>query len=496
MKNLVTILFFCIFVSSVLSSRTLKVGEGYEYTSIAAAAALAQPGDSILLYDEIITQGEYIANLKGSENKYIYIMSGLYKNVLFQGSSTAIQFTDIEYVKFKNLSFQGQTANGVNIDDGGDYSTPSRFISFDSCIWYGMNASGNNDCLKLSGLDYFHIQDCNFKYSSEGGSFIDMVGCHNGIIEKCRFINGGSNCIQAKGGTSLMEIRRNEFINGGQRAVNIGGSTGMEFFRPLDAEYEAMHIGVYSNIFWGATAAAGFVGAYQCFFHQNTVVNPEKWSLRILQENNDIQLGQCSNNSVMNNIFYFSDAAASPAINIGPNTIPESFFFSNNLWYNYQTPEGDYPNIPNTEFSGIYGLDPLFTSLLDPNLKPMQNSPAIGGGTWQFLTQPDFFGNDYTEPVTIGAINGNIIVSVENNNLQNIKFYPQPAKDFLNVETEIDNLEKIQIINLKGEILLNRENSLIESLHFNLSDFSSGIYFIKFTFKNKKVSTYPLYIVK
>jgi len=58
--------------------------------------------------------------------------------------------------------------------------------------------SGNNDLLKLSGLDYFEIRNCEFRNGAEGGSGIDMVSCHHGIIQGNHFENLGSNSIQCK----------------------------------------------------------------------------------------------------------------------------------------------------------------------------------------------------------------------------------------------------------------------------------------------------------
>jgi len=42
--------------------------------------------------------------------------------------------------------------------------------------------------------------------------------------------------VQAKGGTSEVVIQACTFLGAGQRAINVGGSTGLEFFRPRDAD--------------------------------------------------------------------------------------------------------------------------------------------------------------------------------------------------------------------------------------------------------------------
>lgn len=496
MRNLFVIIMIAVLVICDLQSRVITVGSGKDYPQLTQAAQNAMPGDTILLFDSPITQGQYISDLKGTAENPIVISSGLSENVLFLGSSTGLQFSDIEYITLQNLSFEAQTGNGMNIDDGGDYSSPTHHITIENCIWYGMDATGNNDCLKMSGVDDFFIRNCKFSNGAAGGSMIDMVGCHNGLIEINRFSDGGSNCIQAKGGCREITIRRNEFIRGGQRSINIGGSTGMEFFRPLNSNFEAGSITVHSNIFWGSTAPVAFVGARYCKVFNNTIINPEKWSLRILQENNDAQLVKCSDNSVINNIFYFSNVATNPAVNIGPNTLPETFIFKNNLWYNYQNPGGNYPNLPVEESDGIVGQDPLFLSLNDSNLTPNSNSPTIGNGSVEFAFQRDFFGKTFTEPVTIGAINGNPGTTVEIEYFNGIKVYPQPARNQLTIEKGNNRISEIILYDLNGTELEKYKVSGILTHSINLKKFSSGTYFIKLIGGNNKFQIIPVNISK
>ncbi len=79
----------------------------------------------------------------------------------------------------------------------------------------------NNDCLKLSGANDYWVLDSEFRNCSLGGSGIDMVGCHDGLIARNRFVGGG-NAIQTKGGSENVEIRGNRFVQNDGRAVNLG----------------------------------------------------------------------------------------------------------------------------------------------------------------------------------------------------------------------------------------------------------------------------------
>ena len=61
-----------------------------------------------------------------------------------------------------------------------------------------------------------------------------------------------------------------------------------EFFRPplstTGANFEARNIRVVANVFVGGTVPIAFVGCVDCLAANNTIVDPENWILRILQE--------------------------------------------------------------------------------------------------------------------------------------------------------------------------------------------------------------------
>src|SRR6185295_6848225 len=100
---------------------------------------------------------------------------------------------------------------------------------------------GNCDGIKLSGVDEFRVASCTVEgWGTGGGSAIDMVGCHDGVVESNNFLGASGagestssgNGVQTKGGSANIVIRRNRFENAGARAINIGGSTGRQYFRP------------------------------------------------------------------------------------------------------------------------------------------------------------------------------------------------------------------------------------------------------------------------
>jgi hypothetical protein len=271
--------------------------------------------------------------------------------------------------------------------------------------------------LKLSGVDDYYVHDSSFGYCGGGfsGSGIDHVGCHDGQIQGNYFEEMSGNAIQTKGGSENITIHGNWIVNGGQRAFNIGGSTDFEYFRPslstTQPNYEARNIRVTANLIEGSVAPLAFVGAVDSLAVNNTVIDPDNWLLRILQEtitSGGYEFLPCADNTVANNLFYFSRSELSVHVNIGPNTAPDTFTFSNNLWYAYDNPGQSQPNLPVAETDGIIGQDPQLVNPAGGDYHLQNTSPAIGNGLSAFGVLFDFGGLPYNVPPSIGAFEGNL----------------------------------------------------------------------------------------
>jgi hypothetical protein len=402
-----TYLLSSLFFLQNLSATTLHIGSGFPYANFEQAASVALPGDTILFHAGTHLGGQYVANLQGTPENWIYIKNASGEAAILNGGNNAIQLTDPAYLHISGLIFQHQTGNGMNIDDGGNYATPAHHIIFDDCTFRDMSADGNNDLLKLSGLDDFQIINCTFLNGADGGSGIDMVGCHHGIIKGNYFENMGSNSIQAKGGTQYIRMEGNYFKNGGQRTLNLGGSTGLQFFRPIDAPFEASDLQVYSNIIVGSWAAIAYVGSVNVSVINNTIYRPENWVIRILQESVDPnRFVECGDNIFQNNIVYLGNNLSTET-NIGPNTRPQSFSFSNNLWFNADDINWSGPSIPVADINSIINEDPQFLDPQNDDFLIAMNSPAAETGADVAEPQLDFFEMNFNTPRSIGAVEAN-----------------------------------------------------------------------------------------
>lgn len=466
-----------------VTANTHEVGIGYPYATLDAALQVVTPGDTILVHGGTYAGGLFAENIQGTADAWITIMAATGEVVIFDGGTNAWQFSDGAYLDIRGFVFENQTGNGLNFDDGGTYNTPAHHIRFTGCSFQNINANGNNDLLKLSGLDSFEIVQCTFLNGAEGGSGIDMVGCHEGQVKQCQFLNQGSNSIQMKGGTRNITVERNFFKFGGERTLNIGGSTGLPFFRPINATYEAADIRVYSNVFIGSVAPIAFVGAINCAVVNNTIYLPTKWVLRILQETVDTtRFAPCGNNDFINNIIYINNLV-SVECNIGPNTDPGSFLFSNNMWFKENDPSWSGPVLPVEDMNSLNGEDPLFRDAENDDFSLFFGSLAIAAGL--DLSQPtlDHIGNAFNQPRSIGAYEGNPVTALpEISTISSaLTVFPNPSSGNVHLifPKPMHGEIIISIINTSGQVIstLTKEVKDTNECDLEIGRLHPGAYF-------------------
>ena len=371
------------------------------YTTIGAAIAQATAGTRIR-----IAAGTYGAigtysNLRGSATAPIALVGDGAVVIDTARSAQALHLIDPRYVVIEGITVQNTAPHGINIDDGGSYNTPAEYIVLRNVTFRDIGTGGNNDCLKLSGVDRFYIEGSAFSGCNQGEA-IDMVGCHDGVIAGNQFSNLPVNGVQTKGGSADVLIHGNRFNDIVQRSINAGGSTGATFYRPSNTTHEAARIQMIANIFErsGNTPVA-FVGCDTCVFANNTIVEPGTYLARILEENTT--LGPSANGYFINNIVLLNSIGRGAVVNVGGNTQPTTYTFGSNLWFSLDDAGYTGPTLGGgvpAETGSLIQQNPQ----LDANRRPSSTSPAIGAGR----TVPrglvgDFDRRTYAAPPTLGA---------------------------------------------------------------------------------------------
>lgn len=335
-----------------------------------AAVAHAKPGTQILLAPGDYGGGFRFNNVRGEAgNPVVIAAADPHKPPVFSKAKTGIHFSNPAHLELRDLVFTAITTNGLNLDDGGhpEPGDGARHIVLRGLQVSDIGGGGNEDGIKLSGVSDFQIIDCTIeRWGTGGGSAVDMVGCHRGRIEGSTIRHTSPpNCtgLQCKGGSSDIVIRGNRFEFAGGRAVNIGGSTGLQFFRPALAKggshAEARNIRVEGNTFLGGMAAVAFAGADGAIVRFNTIERPERWALRIVQENRSADFVACRGGEFTDNVVIFDSSRWSEGgVNIGSGTAPDTFKFARNWWYCADRPTRSTPKLPTAEADGVYGKDP------------------------------------------------------------------------------------------------------------------------------------------
>ena len=405
-----------IFVSAAGNNNTGDGSRNKPYQTVARALQGVRPNDAVRLLPGQYPGGISIGNVTGAEDAPIWIggVPGEARPVI-SGASGGVLLNRVRHLVLENLEVTGATGNGINCDDSGDYanSNATRFVVFRNLFIHDIGTGGNNDGLKLSGVNDFFVLDCQFARISAGGSAIDHVGCHRGVIARCSFTDCG-NGVQCKGGSEDIEIKWSRFQNAGGRAVNIGGSTGFTFFRPplsmTSANFEAKNIRVLANTFEGSDAPVAFVGTVESVVANNTFVNPTRWVARILQETTSsggYQFLPCGNNEFANNLVWYRRSGLSTHVNVGANTDPGSFKFAHNLWYAHDQESNSRPSLPVQETNGIVGLNPKFKDAAARDYQLASGSPAAGKGKKIEILKADLLERCYADPPSIGAFEAN-----------------------------------------------------------------------------------------
>lgn len=263
------------------------------------AIAGLKPCDVLKIAPGTYPGGNYV---KGVSNLTVTVLEPQ-RPPVFEGGKTGWHFSECPGLVLRHLHVRGQSINGLNLDNGSASKPLVEQVRLEEIQVSDIGPDGNYDGIKVSGLRHVLIRSC--VVTGWGGQAVDLVGCHEVLITGCRFIGkAGYRAtvgVQIKGGSSRVVVEKCRFENAGERPVNIGGSTGLKFFRPLGARHEAANVTVRGNHIEGSLCAAAFVGVDGALFEDNTVLFPQRWIFRLLQENRNEGFVPCRNGVVRGN---------------------------------------------------------------------------------------------------------------------------------------------------------------------------------------------------
>lgn len=336
------------------------------------------------------------------------------RTILFQSPNNFV---------LENLIIENGVQGGLNIDDNDNTGeipnpwVPARAITLRNLIVRNIGTGGGNvDGIKLSGLEDFHIDNVRILNWGDGGSAIDMVGCHKGSIENT-FIKSEDNSpfttgIVMKGGSHAIDVKDNRIELSNGRALKIGGSTDGFLFRPPlnhAPAWEASDITVEFNTLIGGRSTVSYVNSDNGRVFNNVIYEPGAQVIKIISEiygNDPItskiiqppRNGKFIDNTVIATIASGSIVDTDAASENGAGT----FQFANNQWYNRGTPGDSTPALPTVETGGVYGVDPHWDPVTSGAAGACKTTFDLPANQWRQIALPCDPGDNNTVAAVFG----------------------------------------------------------------------------------------------
>jgi len=336
------------------------------------AVRRAKPGTRIVLPPGTYRGPCKITGARGRPGAMIRIVAkDPARPPVFAGGDVAFQLIDCQYVMVDGLVAEKAALNNIQVGDKSHHVILKDVVSRD------LAGQSNCDGIKAPDLTDFLVYRCTVSKWGAEGSGVDMVGCARGLFMKCRFTYAKpkgqtANCIQPKGGTHAVGVYRCRFDDANFRAMQFGGRTGKRYFFRGNRKqgYEAYDIVAMGNVLTKGEAAAAFVSCTKCTFAYNTVVDPGKHVLRVLNEGIDKPV---AGNVFARNLIVYGGLGQ--VLNRGPKVDLKSHRFERNYWYNRLKPAASVPKLPAAQVDPAGGEDPK----LDKAFKPAADAAKAYG---------------------------------------------------------------------------------------------------------------------
>jgi len=152
----------------------------------------------------------------------------------------------------------------------------------------------------------------------------------------------------------------------------------LAYFRPDVGDYEATRLLVGGNRFLGSQAPIAWPTSAYNRVIQNTIVLPQKWVARILQETRNPRFRASHDGTFEKNLVIFDRRVGRPEfINVGPGTAPDTWAFHGNAWFDVD--DSRKPRLPGIETNSIHQVDPKLVDLGKPTMRITSDDERLRG---------------------------------------------------------------------------------------------------------------------
>ncbi len=175
------------------------------------------------------------------------------------------------------------------------------------------------------------------------------------------------------------------------------------------------------------------------------------------------------------------------------------FNLAQDNWMSFQSPLTDFSTTPtdgqvdisvtrlgNTGADGI-GIIGTLEFIVEDEIIGLRRSAEKNSSliTLKNIISVNKFGErvrhpDYIQRITIDGTNQEIVDSEKITLQDDISTFPNPTSGLLNIVSKTFSIDKVEVINILGERIY-QVNTLSSEIKIDLSDYDSGLYFIKIT---------------
>lgn len=360
----------------------------------------AQPGDEIILMP-----GNHrpvtLSNLTGAPGNPI-IIRGLDPNrpPTIVAKRRGIVLHKPKYVIIQDIIITGATLTGILVDnqipDPAEFFNPpaqtqqepwDANVIFRNVTVLKTGPEGRRHAIELRGLRDVRIIDC--KFEGWGGSALEIVGCHNVLVEKCKFMEledfSQYHAIQIRAGSTRVNITNCQFDVDCEGVVSIGAVSRRNDFCPSIptnakalSQYEARHVQLQHCTFNKGMFPIAMLHADDCLIRNNTFIRPRSAVLGVTHIT-DVSVVAVANRGIFGgNLIVWEPGDITRYIYFSQRIDKTTFAIEQNLWWSGELVQdrkklGAFPK--QGQWPQILDIDPK----LDGQHMPTEQKAALFG---------------------------------------------------------------------------------------------------------------------
>jgi len=315
----------------------------------------AQPGDELILMP-----GNHrpvtLSNLTGEPGKPI-IIRGLDPNhpPTIVAKRRGIVLHKPKHVVIKDIIITGATLTGILVDNkipditdvfNSQTITQQQPWSADLLIRnvtvLETGPKGKRHAIELRGLRDVRIIDS--KFEGWGGSALEIVGCHNILVEKCTFNElenfSQYHAIQVRAGSTRVNITNCQFDVDCEGVVSLGAISKLNDFCPsipanakAFSQYEARYVQLQHCVFKNGKFTIALLHVDDCLIRNNTFIRPRSAVLGVTHIT-DLRVVAVAKRGIFGgNLIIWEPGDMSRYIYFSPKIDQTSFSIEQNLWW-------------------------------------------------------------------------------------------------------------------------------------------------------------------